>query len=195
MARENIARKKIVLRFATPFAPVRPGWHPKSPLSNSAPRPRPAEFIPQRRLALGLWIVLAQVFLSSFRPVFLTRRRTAAMRSWLLRLGRPLPRTVQNMAPASSAVPLLSMTPLLPRRLRFTVELMPSRLIVAWRSLALVPHRLSPDATYWIACNRWEQQPSRASGDAFFALGWVWQICPSANFDEHPPVRPTFSIR
>ena len=35
-----------------------------------------------------------------------------------------------------------------PRRLRFTVELTPSRSMVAWRSLTLVPHKVSSDATY-----------------------------------------------
>ena len=33
----------LFLRFATPLAPVRPGWQPKPPVSNSASRPRPAE--------------------------------------------------------------------------------------------------------------------------------------------------------
>ena len=58
------------------------------------------------------------------------------------------------------------MTLFLPRRLRFTVELTPSRPMVAWRSLTLVPHRLSSDATYCIACSRWGQHPSRARGNA-----------------------------
>ena len=71
----NICSEKLSLWFATPFAPVRPGSQPKPLLSNSAPRPRPAEFMrfPQRRLALGLWRALAQVLLRSFRSVFLTR--------------------------------------------------------------------------------------------------------------------------
>ena len=121
---------------------------PKPRLGNSAPRLRAAEFMgfAQRRLALGLWRALAQVLLRSFRPVFLTRRRTAAPRSWLSRLGSTPPSRYQNITPALSAVSLLSTTPLLPRSLRFTVELTPSRSMVAWRSLALVPHRLSSNA-------------------------------------------------
>ena len=106
--------EKLFLRFATPFAPVRPGRQPKLRLSNSAPQPRLAEFmgVAQRRLALGLWRALAQVLLRSFRPVFLTRRRKPTPRSCLSRLeSSPLSR-YQNMAPASSTVSLLSTTPL-----------------------------------------------------------------------------------
>ena len=146
-------------------------------------RPRPAEFMkfPQRRLALRLGRALAQVLLRSFRPVFLTRRRTAAPRSWLSRLEpSPLSR-YQKMAPASSTVSLLSTTPLLPRRLRFTVELTPSRPMVAWRSLTLVPHRPSSDATYWIACSRWGRHPFRASRIAPIVLGVVLPNLPLCN--------------
>ena len=110
---------------------------------------------PQRRLTLGLRRTLAQVLLRSFRPVFLTRRRTAAPRSWMSRLGSCLgstpPSRDQNMAPASSGVSILSSTPRLSRRLRFTVELMPSRPMVAWRSLTLVSHIPSSNATYLIS--------------------------------------------
>ena len=167
--------EKLFLRFATPFAPVRPGWQPKPRLSNSAPRPRPAELkrFPQRHLALGLRRALAQVLLRSFRPVFLTRRRTAAPKSWMSRLESTPPLRDQNMAPASSAVSLLSMTALLPRRLRFTVELTPSRPLVAWRSLTLVPHRLLSDTTYWIAFSRWGRHLLRASGIAPLVPGVV----------------------
>ena len=48
-----------------------------------------------------------------------------------------------------------------------------SRPMVAWRSLTLVPHRHSSDATYRIACSRWGQHPSRASGDALLVPGVV----------------------
>ena len=146
--RGKICSEKLFLRFATPFAPVRPGWQREPPLSNSVPRPPPAEFIrfPQRRLTPGLWCVLAQVLLRIFPPVFLTRRRTATPTSWLSRLGSTPPSRYQNMVPASSAVSLLSTTPLLPRRLQFTVEPTSSRPTVTWRSLTLVPHRLSSNA-------------------------------------------------
>ena len=62
----------------------------------------------------------------------------------------------------------------LPQRMRFTVELTPSRPMAAWRSLTLAPHRLSSDATYWIACSRWGQHPSRASRDALLVCGVVF---------------------
>ena len=145
---------------------VRPGLQPKPPLSKSATRPQPAEVMrfPQRRLARGLWRALAQVLQRSFRPVFLMRWRLAAPRSWLSHLESSPPSRYQNVAPASSAVSLLSTTPLLPRRLPFTVELTPSGPMIAWRSLTLVPHRLSSDATYWIACSRSGRHPLRASG-------------------------------
>ena len=53
----KFARKSSLFGFATLFAAVRPGWQPKPRLSNSAPRPRLAEFMSfsQRRLTLGLW--------------------------------------------------------------------------------------------------------------------------------------------
>ena len=142
---------------------MRPGWQAKPRPSNSAPRPRPAEFtrFPQRRLAPWLWRALAQVLLRIFRPAFLTRRRTAAPRSWPSRQGSSPPSRYQKMAPASSTVSLLSTTPRLARRMRFTVELTPSRPIVAWRSLRLVPHKRLSDATYWIACTRWGQHALR----------------------------------
>ena len=173
--RRKNCSEKLFLGFATPFAPMRPGWQPKPPLSNSSPGPRPAEFMrfPQSRLALGLWHTLAQVFLRSFRPVFLTRRRTEAPMSWLSRLGSTPPSRYQNMAPVSSAASLLSTMPLSPRRLRFTVALTPSRRMVAWRSSILVPHRISSDATYWIACFRWGQHPSRARGNTLLVPGVV----------------------
>ena len=125
----------------------------------------------QRRLALELWRALAQVLLRSFRPVFLARRRTAVPRSWLSRLESSPPSFYQNMTPASSTVSLLSTTPILPLRLRFTVELTQSCPMVGWRSLTLVPHRLSSDATYWIACSRWGRHPLRASGIAPLVAG------------------------
>ena len=151
------------------------GWQPKPPLNNSAPRPRPAEFVRslQHRLDLGLWRALAQVLRRSFGLVYLKRRRTAIPTSWLSCLGSTPPSCYQNMSPASLVVSLPSTTPLLPRRLRFTVELTPSRPMVAWRSLTLVPHRLSSDATYWIACSRWVQHRSRASGNALLVPGVV----------------------
>ena len=91
----------------------------------------------QRRLALWLWLAPAQVILWSFRPVFLTHRQTTAPRSWLSRPEFTPRSCYQNTAPASSAGSLPSTTPLSPRRPRFTVELTPSRLLVACRSLTL----------------------------------------------------------
>ena len=71
---------------------------------------------------------------TEFSTCFSMRRRTASPRSWLSRLESSSPSRYQNMAPTSSVVSLLSTAPLLPRRLRFTVELTPSRPMVAWRS-------------------------------------------------------------
>ena len=86
--------------------------------------------------------------LTEFSTCFCDARRKAAPSSWLSRLeSSPLSRS-QNMALASSTVALLSTTPLLPRRLRFTVELTQSRPMVAWRCLTLVPHKRFSDATY-----------------------------------------------
>ena len=48
-----------------------------------------------------------------------------------------------------------------------------SRPMVAWRSLTLVPHRHSSDATYRIACSRWGQHPSRASRNVLLVPGVV----------------------
>ena len=138
-----------------PFAQARPGWQTPPPLSNSTLRPRTTELMrfPQRRLVLWLWLALAQVLLRSFRPVFLRARQTTAPRFWLSHLGLTPPSHYLNTAPASSVVSSLSTTPLPPRRPRFTAELTLSRPLVAWRSLTLVPHRPSSDATYWIACS------------------------------------------
>ena len=130
-----------------------------------------------------------------FRPVFLTGRRTTAPRSWQSRLGSTPSSRCQTTVPASPAVSLLSTTPLSPRKSRCTAELTPLHLWLAWRSLTLVPHRPSSGATYWIACSRWRHHPSRANGNALLDRGVVWRIYPSANFDERPPVRPTFSSR
>ena len=152
-----------------------PGWQPKPHFSNSAPRLRPAELIRflQHCLALGLWRTRARVFLQSFRVVLLTRRRRAVPTSRLSRLGSIPPWRYQNMALASSAVSVLSATPRLPRGLRFTVDITPSGLMVAWSSLTLVPHRPSSDATYWISYSRWGQLPSRASENALVVPGVV----------------------
>ena len=68
---------------------------------------------------------------------------------------------------------IISTTPLSPRKSRFTLELTSSRPMVAWRSLTLVPHRPSSDATYWMACSRWGQHPSRASGYVLLVSGVV----------------------
>ena len=65
------------------------------------------------------------VFVQSFRPVFLTRRRTAVPRSRLSRLESIPPWRYQNMPPASSVVSVLSATTRLPRRLRFTMDITP----------------------------------------------------------------------
>ena len=43
----------------------------------------------------------------------------------------------------------------------------------SWRSLTMVPHKLSSDPTYWIACSQWERHPSRASGNALLVPGVV----------------------
>ena len=63
---------KLFWPSATPFAKARPGWQTPHPLISSALRPRPTEFMrfPQRRLALWLWLALAQVLLRSFDPFF-----------------------------------------------------------------------------------------------------------------------------
>ena len=118
---------------------------PKPRLGNSAPRLRAAEFMgfAQRRLALGLWRVLAQVLFRSFRPVFLTHRQATAPRFLRLHLVSTPPSRSQNTAPVSSAASLRSTTPWSPRRSRFTVDLTLSRLLVVWRSSTLVPHRPS----------------------------------------------------
>ena len=126
----------------------------------------------QHRHTLGLWRARAPVFVQSFRPVFLTRRRTAVSRSWLSRLGSIPPWRYQNMPPASSVVSVLSATPRLPRRLRFTMDITPSGLMSAWSSFTLVPHRTS-DATYRISCSRWGQHPSRKKGNALVVPGVV----------------------
>ena len=105
--------------------------------------------------ALWLCPALAQVLLRIVRPVFLTRRRTAAPRSWLSRLRLTPPLRYQNMAPALLAVSFLSTMPLSLRRSRFTAELTPSRPMVAGCSLTLGPHRPLSDATHCITCCRW----------------------------------------
>ena len=80
-------------------------------------------------------------------------------------------------------------------RLRFTAELTPSRPMVGWRSLTLVPHihyqtrRIGSHALGGgsIRCMRAELRPP--------FLGWFWRIFPSANVDEHPPQGPVFPSR
>ena len=76
-----------------------------------------------------------------------------------------------------------------------SAELTLSRLLVAWRSSTLVPHRPSSGARCWIACSRWGPHPSRANENVPLDPMGVWRICPSANFDKRPPERLFFSRR
>ena len=162
MAREQFSRKRSLL-FAAPFAPVRPGWQPKAPLSNSAPRPRPPEFtrFTQCRLALGPRRALAQVLLRSFRPVF-------------------------SDAPADSGPEVLPVTPGVDSSLTLpehgpclvggTITLddasFTTKIAVHSEASALAPYGCV-DATYWIASPWWGRHPSRASGTALLVSGVV----------------------
>ena len=75
-------------------------------------------------------------------------RLIIAPRFWLSHLVSTPPSRCQNTAPASSGAPLPSMTPLVQPKPRFTAELAFLHPLVAWRFLALAPHRLWSDEMF-----------------------------------------------